>query len=337
MKLHHNRSLKALNTFGIDATARLLAEIHSPDDLEEVLSEPALTGDRRFVLGGGSNVLLTGDVDGLVLLNRMVGIERPGGSDDQVLVKSWAGTTWHDLVLYAISEDLGGIENLSLIPGCVGAAPIQNIGAYGVELKDVFHELHAVDLSTGEHATFSLAACEFGYRNSVFKHRYKNRYIITSVTLRLSRKHKLNTTYGAIEEELQRMGAERNIRTISQAVINIRSSKLPDPAKIGNAGSFFKNPEVTREVFLLLKEKYPDLVAYPAPAGMKLAAGWLIEQCGWKGKVSGNVGMHNRQALVLVNYGGATGTELYSHAKKVQDSVLDKFGVTLEMEVNVIS
>ena len=219
----------------------------------------------------------------------------------------------------------------------IGAAPIQNIGAYWVELKDFLHELEATELDTGEKIVLGLDDCEFAYRQSIFKGRYKDRFIITSVTLRLSKAHKLNTSYGAIEQELKHMGVETpTIRTVSQAVINIRSSKLPDPAKIGNSGSFFKNPEVPMGVYAPLKEKYPNLVAYPAGTGMKLAAGWLIEQCGWKGKVSGRVGMHAQQSLVLVNYGGATGEELYAHAKKVQESVYEKFGVMLEMEVNIV-
>ena len=337
MTVQQNISLKNLNTFGIEATAKLLATIHSEGELSGLIREKKLAGEPKLILGGGSNILLKGDYNGLVILNRLDGIGKAGENEQDIFIKASAGVVWHDLVLYAIENNLGGIENLSLIPGCVGASPIQNIGAYGVELKDVFHELEAMDLQSGEKRTFSLSECEFGYRLSVFKNKFKNRYVITSVTLRLSRTHKLNTTYGAIEQELQRMGITTpDIRTVSQAVISIRSSKLPDPAKIGNAGSFFKNPEVQFDVYQKLKENFPDLVAYPAKDKMKLAAGWLIEQCGWKGKVSGHVGMHQSQALVLVNYGGATGAELHGHALRVQQSVREKFGVELEMEVNIV-
>jgi len=337
MNIQRNISLKGLNTFGIDASAKLLVEVRSREELNEVIRDPKLSGETKLVLGGGSNILLKGNVDGLVVLNKLEGIERTKEDEQNVWIKANAGVVWHRLVLDVLSKNLGGIENLSLIPGCVGAAPIQNIGAYGVELKDVFHELEAMDIQTGENRIFSLADCEFGYRLSVFKNIYKNRFVITSVTLRLTKNHKLNTTYGAIEQELQKMGVTTpDIHTVSQAVINIRSSKLPDPAKIGNAGSFFKNPEVPKEVYDRLKERFPEMVAYPAKEKMKLAAGWLIEQCGWKGNVLGHVGMHKQQALVLVNYGGATGAELVAHALRVQSSVKEKFGVELEMEVNII-
>ena len=337
MQIQENISLKSLNTFGIDASARLLVAVHSDEELAEVILDRKLSGETKLILGGGSNILLKGNVDGLVILNKLDGIDRIREDEAYVWIRARAGVVWHQLVLHVLSQDLGGIENLSLIPGCVGAAPIQNIGAYGVELKDVFHELEAMDIRTGEKRTFNLEDCEFGYRLSVFKNTFKNRYVITSVTLRLTKNHKLNTTYGAIEQELQKMGITTpGIREVSQAVINIRSSKLPDPAIIGNAGSFFKNPEVPKEVYQNLKEKFPELVAYPAKEKMKLAAGWLIEQCGWKGKVEGHVGMHKQQALVLVNYGGASGAELVEHALKVQRSVKEKFGVEMEMEVNIV-
>lgn len=336
--IERNFSLKSLNTFGIEAFAKFLTTLTSEAELLETIHNPQLKRERKLILGGGSNILLTKDFDGIVLLNRLSGIETIKEDSRSAFVKASAGVVWHQLVLYAIENNLGGIENLSLIPGCVGAAPIQNIGAYGAELKDVFYELEAFDLESGNKATFSHDACEFGYRNSVFKNTFKNIFIITSVTLRLTKQHKLNTSYGAIEQELQQMGiTQPDIKSVSQAVINIRSSKLPDPAKLGNAGSFFKNPEITLDQFNQLKTKHPSIIGYPTQAGkIKLAAGWLIEQCGWKGLISGNVGMHRQQALVLVNYENATGSELYEHALKVQKSIKEKFDVNLEMEVNII-
>lgn len=282
--------------------------------------------------------MLSKDFPGLVLQNNIKGIENIDESAEHAFIKVGAGEVWHKFVRHVIKCGLGGVENLSLIPGFVGASPIQNIGAYGVELKDVFHELEAVDLQGGNVKVFSHEECRFGYRDSIFKQEAKNKYVITSVTFRLDKIHKLNTTYGAIEEELKSMGISKpTINDVSNAVINIRRSKLPDPAEFGNAGSFFKNPEIPLEDYNVLKKAYPDLVAYKTGENkMKLAAGWLIEQCGWKGKIVGNVGMHRKQALVLVNYGNAGGEELISHARKVQKSIEDKFGVLLEMEVNII-
>ena len=337
MTIHENVSLQQLNTFGIDAAARYFADIGSEDDLQAVLSDPAFAGLQKMPLGGGSNILFRGNIDGLVLHNRMEGMEILEDDGREALLRAAGGTTWHQVVLFAIENGLGGIENLSLIPGSAGAAPIQNIGAYGAELKDVFAGLEAVALDGEERRTFTKEECAFGYRMSVFKSQYKNKYFITSVTLRLSRNTVPNTSYGAIEQELEKTGVTTpTIRNVSDAVIRIRSSKLPDPREIGNAGSFFKNPEVPLAQYESLKAAFPGMVAYPSANGMKLAAGWLIEQCGWKGKVAGRVGMHARQALVLVNYGGATGEELYRHALKVQQSVRDRFGVALEMEVNIV-
>ena len=240
--------------------------------------------------------------------------------------------------MYCVERNYGGVENLSLIPGSAGAAPIQNIGAYGVELKETFSSLEAIDLESGENRKFTAEDCRFGYRDSVFKRELKSKFIITSLTLRLNKHPHFNTSYGAIENELKAMNVNiPTVKTISQAVINIRRSKLPDPAVIGNCGSFFKNPEVPEEKFLEIKKAHNDVVGYPTqPGKIKLAAGWLIEKCGWKGKRIGNVGMHDKQALVLVNYGGATGKELFEHAQKVQQDVKGKYGVVLEMEVNVL-
>ncbi|MGV3540991.1 MAG: UDP-N-acetylmuramate dehydrogenase, partial [Rufibacter sp.] len=326
------------NTFGIDAKAKVLAEFTSVDELKELLRHPEVSQLPLLVLGGGSNVLFTQDVDAAVLLNRIKGITQ-AEAGTHVLVTAGSGETWHDLVLYTIEQDLGGIENLSLIPGTVGAAPLQNIGAYGVELKDAFHQLEALEIATGEVVTFNKEQCAFGYRESIFKREGKGKYIVTSVTLQLTKgTHQYNTSYGAIQDTLaQQEVKELSLRAISDAVCHIRRSKLPDPAKIGNAGSFFKNPEIPLAQFEILRSQYPGIPGYPVtPETMKVPAGWLIEQCGWKGKVLGKYGVHKDQALVLVNYGGATGIEVKELAYEVIQSVQDKFGITLTPEVNII-
>jgi UDP-N-acetylmuramate dehydrogenase len=337
-EVHQNVSLKSLNTFGIDAHAAMLAEINSPEELIALLQRPGMPHISKLILGGGSNVLFTEDFDGLVILNRIKGISTKDEGTDHVLVTAGSGVVWHELVLFTVLQGWGGLENLSLIPGTVGAAPIQNIGAYGVEIKDTFVSLEAMNLSNGALQTFNKEECRFGYRDSIFKGEAKGQFAILNVTFKLSKFPHLNTSYGAIEQELQKHGIDQpSVIDVSNAVIRIRSSKLPDPKLLGNAGSFFKNPEIEHGFYNELKAIHPDLVAYPAPHGkVKLAAGWLIEQCGWKGKQDGHVGMHNQQALVLVNHGGATGAELITHARKVQESVKEKFGVVLEMEVNIL-
>lgn len=335
--LKKDYSLKSYNSFGVEARAEYFAEAHSREELQELLTELPVLHLPRLVLGGGSNILFTHDFPGLVILNCIGGVQILKEDDEHAWVESGAGIIWHDLVAWTVDHRLGGLENLSLIPGTVGAAPIQNIGAYGVELKETFVELEALDLEKGMYRTFHKEECRFGYRDSIFKQEARNRFAITRVTFRLNKKHQLNTSYGAIRQELEAAGiAEPTVRDVSEAVIRIRKSKLPDPAKLGNAGSFFKNPEVTRSVYETLKESYPELVAYPAGDKMKLAAGWLIEYCGWKGNRSGNVGMHKDQALVLVNYGEASGRELLEHARNVQQSVMDQFNVHLDMEVNIL-
>lgn len=291
-----------------------------------------------LILGGGSNILFTKNVNGLVLKNELKGIEVISEAGDVVHVKAGAGENWHRFVIYCIQNNFAGVENLSLIPGNVGASPMQNIGAYGVEIKDVFHSLEAFHIKEKKIVSFSLDDCEFGYRESVFKGKYKNEFVITNVTYRLNKTPHYNISYGAIKEELEVMKIEDlGIQAISQAVINIRSSKLPDPAVIGNAGSFFKNPEVNNNEFENLKNKFPAMVGYDLNNGKtKLAAGWLIEQCGWKGFRKGDAGCHSRQALVLVNYGDATGEEIYTLSEEIINSVKEKFGVTLHREVNII-
>lgn len=330
-------NLKANNTFGIEVFAKKYTEINDEDDFKSLINDGVLVNDTRLILGGGSNVLFTKNFDGIVIKNNIKGIEVLGENDDQVFVQAGAGETWHEFVLYCIDQGWYGIENLSLIPGNVGASPMQNIGAYGVEIKDVFHELEAVHIATGETHYFDKNACEFGYRESVFKKEMKNQYLISTVSFKLSKKPNFSVEYGAIKQELEQMNvSELSAKTISNAVINIRSSKLPDPKKLGNAGSFFKNPVIDEELFEQVKKEHENLVAYPAGAGkMKLAAGWLIDQAGWKGKVVGNCGVHDLQALVLVNHGGATGEEIYDLSSEVLQSVKEKFGVDLEREVNI--
>ncbi|TAE90807.1 MAG: UDP-N-acetylmuramate dehydrogenase [Bacteroidetes bacterium] len=338
MNIQQNISLKAYNTFGIDVKAKEFVVINSMDELCILCAAFNLTDRKILVLGGGSNLLLTKDFDGMVIKMSLKGIEMVGENDDYVWVKCMAGEVWHDFVMYSIANNLGGLENLSLIPGCVGAAPMQNIGAYGVEIKDTFDSLEAVEIATGEVVSFNNKDCNFGYRESIFKQEAKGRYIIASVTFRLSKKPVFNVSYGAIQQTLAKNGITTpTVKAVSDAVISIRKSKLPDPAVLGNAGSFFKNPEIPQADFNQLKSLYPDIVGYPASNGcIKIAAGWLIEQCGWKGKVVGNTGSHKDQALVLVNYGGATGNEIWQLALDIKNSVMDKFGITINPEVNIV-
>ena len=338
MKIRSDYSLKAYNTFGIDAKAKLFAQFSTVQELQELLQMPELKQEEKLVLGGGSNVLFTKDFDGVVLRNEIKGIEVLRQDEEHVYTKVGSGEVWHDFVLYTLEHNWGGLENLSLIPGSVGAAPLQNIGAYGVELKDVFYELEAVELTTGQVHTFDNATCQFGYRESVFKNRLKGQYIVTSVTFRLNKKHRLNTSYGAIQSTLQEMQVEQpTIQDVSAAVCHIRSTKLPNPKEIGNAGSFFKNPEIPLDQFENLKAQFPDIPSYPvSETTVKVPAGWLIEQCGWKGKVIENYGVHKNQALVLVNYGGAKGDQVRQLAFDIIDSVEQKFGIRLHPEVNIL-
>lgn len=291
-----------------------------------------------MVLGGGSNVLFVQDFPGLVVRNALMGKRITSEEGQEAVVQVGAGEPWHDLVLWCVAQGLGGLENLSLIPGTVGAAPIQNIGAYGVELKDVFHQLEALDTHTGECLLFDAAACRFGYRDSVFKHS-PGRFVITRVWLRLARApHRLHLGYGAIRDTLAAMQvSEPSIQDVSEAVMAIRRSKLPDPAVLGNAGSFFKNPEMPQAQFAALQAAHPRIVAFPLPDGqVKVPAGWLIEQCGWKGRSVGRVGCYEQQALVLVNHGGATGQEVQALVHDIIDSVQERFGVVLVPEVNMV-
>jgi UDP-N-acetylmuramate dehydrogenase len=339
MQIRENISLKPYNTFGIDAKAQYFAEFRNVDELVELLEDKTVSAHQhKLILGGGSNLLLTKDVKGLVLKNEIDGIEVVKEDDLHVYVKAGAGVNWHQLVMHCVAHDFAGIENLSLIPGNTGASPMQNIGAYGVEIKDVFYELEAYHLGDNAISTFGLHDCEFGYRESVFKRKYKDQFVITSVIFRLDKKPTFHTSYGAIQQELEAMGVqELSIKAISQAVVNIRSSKLPNPKEVGNAGSFFKNPHVPVSHFEQLQKTYPNIPSFPFEEGhVKLPAGWLIEQCGWKGYRKGDAGCYPKQALVLVNYGMATGHEIYALSEEILQSVKERFGIELEREVNII-
>jgi UDP-N-acetylmuramate dehydrogenase len=329
-------SLRPFNTFGIEAEARHYCEIHSVSDLQAVARQQR--DEPIHILGGGSNVLLTGQIAGSVLHIRIPGRRVEAVSGNTAIVSAGAGEHWHDFVQWCLAQQLGGVENLSLIPGSVGAAPIQNIGAYGVELKDVFHSLEAVRLSDGELVTMDASNCAFGYRDSFFKREGKGRYAIVKVYFQLTAsEHRLHLDYGAIQDTLKNMGVSNpDIHDISRAVIQIRQSKLPDPALIGNAGSFFKNPEIEAGVWLRLLQLHPNMPHFPQPDGrVKVPAGWLIEQCGWKGFREGDAGCYDKQALVLVNYGRATGQEILALARRIAASVLERFGIEIEPEVNV--
>ncbi|HLY72350.1 MAG TPA: UDP-N-acetylmuramate dehydrogenase [Puia sp.] len=333
--LQQNISLKNFNTFGIDVQSKYFSSFSDDEELADLTSEyPNL---KTFVLGGGSNILFTKNYDGLILKNEVRGIDLINEDEDHVYIQVGAGENWHQFVMFCINRRWAGVENLSLIPGSVGASPMQNIGAYGVEIKEVFYELEAFNLAEKKVHTFTLNDCEFGYRDSIFKNKYKDQFVILSVTFCLNKFPRLNLSYVAIEQELEKMNiTEPNIRSVSQAVINIRTSKLPDPNIIGNAGSFFKNPVVSKAGFENLKNRFPGIVGFPNEDGsMKLAAGWLIEQCGWKGFRRGDAGCFENQALVLVNYGNASGKEIYDLSEEIFKSVHNKFGIELEREVNI--
>ena len=330
-----NKNLKEYNTFGISVKAEMFAVFSSIEELKQILS--FRNNKKLLVLGGGSNLLLTKDFDGLVIKNEIKRFEVIEETASEVIVESGAGENWHEFVLNCIDKGFGGIENLSLIPGSVGASPMQNIGAYGVEIKDVFESLSAYHIASGEIHYFDKTKCEFGYRESIFKNKVKGEYIILTVTFRLTKNPTINSSYGAINEQLKVMGIENpTIQELSAAVIAIRQSKLPDPKIIGNAGSFFKNPTVEIDLLEQIQKNYPDIPNYPALNGKKLAAGWLIEKAGWKGRTFDNYGVHKLQALVLVNYGNCTGQEIFDLSSQIIQDVFDKFGVLLEREVNIL-
>ena len=330
-----NKNLKEYNTFGISVKAEMFAVFSSIEELKQILS---FRNDKKLlVLGGGSNLLLTKDFEGLVIKNEIKRFEVIEETVSEVIVESGAGENWHEFVLNCIDKGFGGIENLSLIPGSVGASPMQNIGAYGVEIKDVFESLSAYHIASGEIHYFDKTKCEFGYRESIFKNKVKGEYIILTVTFRLTKNPTINSSYGAINEQLKVMGIQvPTIKELSAAVIAIRQSKLPDPKIIGNAGSFFKNPTVEITLLEQIQKNYPDIPNYPAENKRKLAAGWLIEKAGWKGRTFDNYGVHKLQALVLVNYGNCTGQEIFDLSSQIIQDVFEKFGVLLEREVNIL-
>ncbi len=337
MKVSQNASLKSYNTFGIDVKAKTLISITSLDDLIAVLKKNY--AEDLFILGGGSNMLLTKNIDATVVHIDIKGIEVIRETEEFVFVKANAGENWHEFVLHTLEQNWGGLENLSLIPGNVGTSPIQNIGAYGVELKDHFVSCEAVDIQTLEVVNFTLDECEFDYRNSIFKNRAKGKYILTSVVFKLKKtNHNLLTNYGAINEALQELGVDSpSIRDVSNAVINIRQQKLPDPKELGNSGSFFKNPVITVGEFEALKNQFPEIPNYSVgKTSIKIPAGWLIDKAGLKGYREGDAGVHKNQALVLVNYGEATGEEILNLSRKVQAEIFNKFKIHLEPEVNII-
>lgn len=340
MNILSNFELDKYNTFGIQAKSKFFLTINNLEDAQHFFKKLAFEFEPILILGGGSNILLQSDYDGLVLQNQIKGIELVKEDEEHVWLKVGAGENWHEFVLYTIENNWSGIENLSLIPGNVGASPMQNIGAYGVEVKNVIENVECVNKSNGAIEEFDNASCEFGYRTSIFKTSHKNQYFITHVTFRLNKKAQFQINYGAIKSELEKQGvqeSELSAKTISDAVIAIRQSKLPDPKKLGNSGSFFKNPIVNKATYQLLIQEFGDMPAYPLENDeVKLAAGWLIEKAGWKGYRKGDAGVHEKQALVLVNYGNASGSDIYELSEQILQSVKAKFGVELEREVNII-
>lgn len=339
MNIKQNQSLKKYNTFGIDVTADYFVEINSLEELNTLFSDSKYYNLPRLILGGGSNILLTKNFEGIVIQLNLKGIFEENTDEEFVYIKALAGESWHEFVQWNLNQNYGGLENLSFIPGNVGTAPMQNIGAYGVEIKDVFYALEAFEIATGKLKVFSLEECEFGYRESIFKNHLKGQYIIISVTFKLTKQHHIiKKSYGAIQSELEKEHIQNpTIQEISKAVIAIRKSKLPDPKQIGNSGSFFKNPIISKRHFEKLQRDYPDLTSYPIDEkNVKIAAGWLIDQAGWKGKRFGDAGVHTKQALVLVNYGKATGKNIYDLSQNIIDDIEAKFEIHLEREVNIL-
>jgi len=336
MQIQENFPLKKYNTFGIDVLARYFSTFTSASELKSLLDDSKNIA--HMILGGGSNILFTKDFGGLLLKNDIPGITVVKEDQDHIYLEAGAGVNWHTFVMYCVDHNYGGVENLSLIPGNVGASPMQNIGAYGVEIKDVFYKLEAFHMQEKMTRIFTASDCEFGYRESAFKKKYRGMFAILSVTFRLSKNPVFNISYGAIEEQLKKMEVNKlTIKAISDAVINIRTSRLPDPALIGNAGSFFKNPEISKQELHELKQIDPAIPSYKINDDtFKIPAGWLIEQCGWKGYRKGDAGCYEKQALVLVNYGSAKGKEILDLSEEIKTSVQKKFRIVLEREVNTI-
>lgn len=337
MNIQHNYPLLAHNTFGMDVEASVFVEYESVTELKEILLHQLCPEGKWLHIGGGSNLLFTGDFDGMILHSAIKGFEVVGENEDEVLVRAGAGEVWDDFVAYTVEKGWYGAENLSLIPGEVGASAVQNIGAYGVEAKDLIVKVDTLEVETGKERVFGNEECGYAYRESVFKHALKGKYIVTYVTYRLSKHPSYRLDYGNVRAELEKRGCELTLENVRQTIIDIRESKLPDPKVQGNAGSFFMNPIVPRPLFEELQGKYPSMPFYEVDAErVKIPAAWMIDQCGWKGKQLGRAGVHNKQALVLVNCGGATGQEIIALSEEIQRSVLDKFGVRISPEVNFI-
>ena len=338
MNITENYPLLKLNTFGVDVKAKYFITINTINELLELTKTNVFKDLQLLILGGGSNILFTKDFDGLVILNNIKGKEIIDQNQQSIFLKIGAGENWHELVMYCVDNGWGGIENLSLIPGNTGTAPMQNIGAYGMEIKDTFVELEALEILSGKIVKFDNSDCEFGYRDSVFKNKMKNQYIILNITLELKKNPVININYGDVKAILESQNIKNaTIKEVSNAIISIRQSKLPDPKKIGNSGSFFKNPIVSLNQLEFIKQKYPNIVNYEINGNeFKIAAGWLIERAGWKGKKINNYGVHEKQALVLVNYGLANGMEIFDLSEKIILDINEKFGITLEREVNII-
>jgi len=338
MQIIKNKSLANLNTFRIDVNAKYFSSINSIQELQSLCEHSIYSKNELFILGGGSNILLTKNVDSLVIKNDIKGIEILKDDDDTVEIMAGGGENWHEFVMFCVAREYGGIENLSLIPGNIGAAPMQNIGAYGVEIKDTFQYLNAFHIQSGEIHQFNNNDCQFGYRESIFKNKFKGEYIILNIVLKLSKKPRVNSSYGDIEKKLIEWDINNpSIKDISDAVISIRESKLPNPKKIGNSGSFFKNPIINSEQFKTLLDNYPNVVYYKMDNDLfKIAAGWLIDNAGWKGKTFNNYGIHKKQALVLVNYGGASGSDINDLSEKIIDDIHEKYKIKLEKEVNIL-
>lgn len=337
MEILRDYNLTKLNTFGISARAKLFAEVKDEAELAELFTLPEFRENHKMFLGGGSNILITRDFDGIVILNKLKGIDILSENESDILIRSMSGEIWHDLVLFAVGRGYWGIENLSFVPGTVGAAPMQNIGAYGAELKNVLENVETIEIETGAKRIFSREECQLGYRDSIFKNSLKGKYFVLAVVLRLSKIEKKNITYKILQDHLEKNNIEvKNSKDISDAVTTIRKSKLPDPAVIGNAGSFFKNVFVPPEKLEELLRQYPDIKYFTEGGVVKIPAAWLIEQCGWKGKKVGSVGVHDKQALVLVNHGGGTGEDIKKLADQIILSVEEKFGLKLTPEVNLI-
>ena len=335
--IEENFSLKNHNTFGIDAKAKYFAKFDSLFALKEIISSEIFQNNKSFIIGGGSNILLTKDFEGLILHNKIEGICILKDNENDITVEIGGGVDWHDFVIWSVSQELSGVENLALIPGTVGASPIQNIGAYGMEVKETIHKVTALEIATQEIKTFSNEDCNFEYRNSIFKEELKNKFIITKVEFKLSKTALNKTNYGAIEEELKNLNLEASVKNIAEAVINIRSRKLPNPEELGNSGSFFKNPIIETSQFEQLKKEFPEMVGYKiTESTTKIAAGWLIENAGLKGYRKADAGVHKNQALVLVNYNNASGQDIINLSELVQEVILEKYGISIEEEVNFI-